>query len=58
MSLARMFLFAMQKSDRRPFANEPAPSVAVASLGLGGLGLLILVGLGLGLISPGCGPPA
>jgi hypothetical protein len=53
-----MFRFAMQKSDRSAFANEPTTTVADGlALGLG-LQLLIIVGLGLGLISPGCGPPA
>jgi len=54
-----MFLFAMPKSDRSPFANEPATTLVVDGLAQGlGLELLIIVGLGLGLISPGCGPPA
>jgi hypothetical protein len=53
-----MFLFAMQKSERSAYANEPAPSVVAAPAQVLGLGLLIIVGLGLGLISPGYGPPA
>jgi hypothetical protein len=51
-----MFRFAMQKSERSAYANEPAPSVAAPAQVLD-LGLLLIVGLGLGLISPGCGPP-